>query len=390
MAVSLFILFGRAAPFKTLQLQAWRLRSLPSAVSLCTKPEDSKKVSKKNESGSITNTKADTAQKLSDEDLRKFLTRKTVVAFPQRANHPSLEGEPVFSSTRYLSKNSEEEESSSSSGSESDSSSDSDEEEGDDNNSFKNIVKTKVSFPRRDPISSGDSAMNANKTSEKYFSQEQVKSKQHVKVPHHLKTTETPNNQEQFYQAAPDDKLLKTDLVKPAVKQSPKERPLYCTDVGTRIVENRRSAGVTSKQFVASVPETASSTLPLTKPMLHQSVVQNLTSLQQKESVTNEVQKTEMQRTASVLQEVLDDGIPVAETTENGETFVEAGVQTEQQSTLQETKPPVETAQETFDISSYKNLQHHEYTPYTFVDYDVLLSERRLPQPSSGRSSPRH
>uniref|UniRef100_A0A803T554 NADH dehydrogenase [ubiquinone] flavoprotein 3, mitochondrial n=1 Tax=Anolis carolinensis TaxID=28377 RepID=A0A803T554_ANOCA len=54
------------------------------------------------------------------------------------------------------------------------------------------------------------------------------------------------------------------------------------------------------------------------------------------------------------------------------------------------TKPPVETAQETFDISSYKNLQHHEYTPYTFVDYDVLLSERRLPQPSSGRSSPRH
>nr|XP_060626254.1 NADH dehydrogenase [ubiquinone] flavoprotein 3, mitochondrial [Anolis sagrei ordinatus] len=387
MAASLFILCGRAAPFKTLSLQVWGLRSLPSAVSLCTKPEDSKKVSKKNETGPITNTKADTARKLSDEDLRKSLARKTLVAFPQRANHPSLEGEPVFSSTRYLNKKSADEESSSSSSSESDSSSDSDEEKDD---SFKKIVKTKVSFPSRDPISSGDSAVNANKTSEKYFSQEPVKSKHPMKVPHNQKTTETPNNQEKFYQTAADDKLSKTDLVKPAIKQTPKERPLNSTDVGTKIVENRKSAEVTSKQFVASAPETASIILPLTKPMLHQSVVQNLTSLQQKESVANEVQKTEIQRTAAVLQEGLDDGIPVAETTEKGETFLEEGVQTEQQSTLQETKPPVETAQEPFDISAYKNLQHHEYTPYTFVDYDVLLSELRLPQPSSGRLSPRH
>uniref|UniRef100_A0A8D0EDU0 NADH-ubiquinone oxidoreductase 9 kDa subunit n=1 Tax=Salvator merianae TaxID=96440 RepID=A0A8D0EDU0_SALMN len=53
-------------------------------------------------------------------------------------------------------------------------------------------------------------------------------------------------------------------------------------------------------------------------------------------------------------------------------------------------KPPAEMAPEPFDISSYKNLQHHEYTPFTFVDYDVQLSKFRLPQPSSGRLSPRH
>ncbi|XP_032075305.1 NADH dehydrogenase [ubiquinone] flavoprotein 3, mitochondrial isoform X1 [Thamnophis elegans] len=53
-------------------------------------------------------------------------------------------------------------------------------------------------------------------------------------------------------------------------------------------------------------------------------------------------------------------------------------------------RPSPETAQETHDISTYKNLQHHEYQPFTFVDFDVLLSKFRLPQPSSGRLSPRH
>uniref|UniRef100_A0A8C3KYK1 NADH dehydrogenase [ubiquinone] flavoprotein 3, mitochondrial n=1 Tax=Chrysolophus pictus TaxID=9089 RepID=A0A8C3KYK1_CHRPC len=43
-----------------------------------------------------------------------------------------------------------------------------------------------------------------------------------------------------------------------------------------------------------------------------------------------------------------------------------------------------------FDNSTYKNLQHHEYNIYTFVDSLVDLSKFRQPQPSSGRPSPRH
>ncbi|KAE8620874.1 hypothetical protein XENTR_v10004606 [Xenopus tropicalis] len=43
-----------------------------------------------------------------------------------------------------------------------------------------------------------------------------------------------------------------------------------------------------------------------------------------------------------------------------------------------------------FDNSKYQNLQHYGYTPYTFVDSDLELSKVRLPQPSSGRPSPRH
>uniref|UniRef100_A0A673IK08 Uncharacterized protein n=1 Tax=Sinocyclocheilus rhinocerous TaxID=307959 RepID=A0A673IK08_9TELE len=45
---------------------------------------------------------------------------------------------------------------------------------------------------------------------------------------------------------------------------------------------------------------------------------------------------------------------------------------------------------EPFDNTTYKNLQHHHYNMYTFADVDVDLSKYRLPQPSSGRSSPGH
>ncbi|XP_036401378.1 NADH dehydrogenase [ubiquinone] flavoprotein 3, mitochondrial [Megalops cyprinoides] len=51
---------------------------------------------------------------------------------------------------------------------------------------------------------------------------------------------------------------------------------------------------------------------------------------------------------------------------------------------------PPEPEPEPFDNSTYKNLQHHHYHLYTFVDMDVEMAKFRLPQPSSGRPSPRH
>lgn len=54
--------------------------------------------------------------------------------------------------------------------------------------------------------------------------------------------------------------------------------------------------------------------------------------------------------------------------------------------------PPAEAAaaappepEEPFDISTYKNYQHHNYNPYTFADLDVEMAKFRLPQPSAGR-----
>uniref|UniRef100_A0A3B4ZLS8 NADH:ubiquinone oxidoreductase subunit V3 n=1 Tax=Stegastes partitus TaxID=144197 RepID=A0A3B4ZLS8_9TELE len=53
------------------------------------------------------------------------------------------------------------------------------------------------------------------------------------------------------------------------------------------------------------------------------------------------------------------------------------------------TAAPLEP-EEPFDNSTYKNYQHHSYTPFTFADLDVEMAKFRLPQPSSGRPSPRH
>ncbi|XP_056145880.1 mucin-5AC isoform X1 [Lampris incognitus] len=46
--------------------------------------------------------------------------------------------------------------------------------------------------------------------------------------------------------------------------------------------------------------------------------------------------------------------------------------------------------EEPFDISTYKNNQHHDYNPFTFADLDVEMAKFRLPQPSSGKLSPQH
>uniref|UniRef100_H0WN76 Uncharacterized protein n=1 Tax=Otolemur garnettii TaxID=30611 RepID=H0WN76_OTOGA len=54
-------------------------------------------------------------------------------------------------------------------------------------------------------------------------------------------------------------------------------------------------------------------------------------------------------------------------------------------STVPTLEPP-----EPSDSTTYKNLQHHDYSTYTFLDLNLHLSKFRMPQPSSGRPSPRH
>uniref|UniRef100_A0A8C7ABZ9 NADH dehydrogenase [ubiquinone] flavoprotein 3, mitochondrial n=1 Tax=Neovison vison TaxID=452646 RepID=A0A8C7ABZ9_NEOVI len=43
-----------------------------------------------------------------------------------------------------------------------------------------------------------------------------------------------------------------------------------------------------------------------------------------------------------------------------------------------------------FDNTMYKNLQHHDYTLYTFLDLSLDLSKFSMPQSSSARESPHH
>ncbi|XP_075053674.1 NADH dehydrogenase [ubiquinone] flavoprotein 3, mitochondrial [Mixophyes fleayi] len=66
------------------------------------------------------------------------------------------------------------------------------------------------------------------------------------------------------------------------------------------------------------------------------------------------------------------------------------GIEEEPAVSLSPPAPPAAPApEEPFDNSKYQNEQHFSYTPFTFVEYDVELAKFRLPQPSSGRPSPR-
>ncbi|XP_025026698.1 NADH dehydrogenase [ubiquinone] flavoprotein 3, mitochondrial [Python bivittatus] len=325
MAVFLLIGCGRVAAFKALSLQAWGLRSLPS-IYLCTKPDDSEKGSPKDKGEVITNSKPDAAVKLTDEDLRKFLAKKTLVMFPQKAQFP-FEREPVFSSTEGLGKKSADEESFSSSSSGSDSSSDSEDDD------FK----------------------------------------------------EKPHRQKELCWTT-DNKQLESDIMKTASKQRPKETYLKSKNSGIVIAESQKLTEVLSERLEVSLSKADPQRTQVVPP---QNISQNLG---QDKSITKEVQKTEMQDRISEEPgaEVSREIVPVIESTLKEEIIPEAGAQIEEQSTPQEAKPSPEIVEETYDISTYKNLQHHEYQPFTFVDFDVLLSKFRLPQPSSGRLSPRH
>uniref|UniRef100_A0A4X2LXZ9 Uncharacterized protein n=1 Tax=Vombatus ursinus TaxID=29139 RepID=A0A4X2LXZ9_VOMUR len=67
------------------------------------------------------------------------------------------------------------------------------------------------------------------------------------------------------------------------------------------------------------------------------------------------------------------------------------GNEKEKQKKSKVQEPPKKTeSAEAFDNSTYKNLQHHNYNTYTFLDFNLDLLKFRLPQPSSGRESPRH
>ncbi|XP_066477398.1 NADH dehydrogenase [ubiquinone] flavoprotein 3, mitochondrial [Tiliqua scincoides] len=376
MAAALLSQAGRVLAFKTLQLQAWGLQRLPTTVFLCTKSEEPKKYSAKHKGEAISSTKPDGAVKLADEDLRKFLARKTLVTFPQK----TLARESVSSSTG---KKLADEESSSSSSSDSDSSSDSEEEV----NALKDTVKTKVSFPRRDPICFENRTKKIKIRTEKHFPQEQDKDS----APYSLSSAESSVKQKGLHQTTADNKLLKSDLAIQPTIQRPDETFFKSINLEIKLAGQQKSTEVASKQVEASLPEVTASKLSRTPSRPQQNVAQNPTLLKQEKNAAVEIQETELQGTDTTVQqeEALNDRTSVVETMKEG-IIPEAGVQSEQQSIPQGAKPTVAIPQEDFDISTYKNLQHHEYTPFTFVDYDVELSKFRLPQPSSGRISPWH
>ncbi|KAL8190465.1 UNVERIFIED_CONTAM: hypothetical protein K2H54_054583 [Gekko kuhli] len=373
MASSFLVGCGRDAAFKILKLQAWGLRSLPSTVSLCTKQGDSEKGSMKRgssekpdeESSSSSSSESDSSSDEEDNVIKDTL--KTKVAFPSR--------DPILSEERTVKENITSEQQFPQSQKE---------DSAPEKYLYSPVItelpfKEKgIVFPGQDPFSSEDRTVKGN------TSKQQFPTPENNHAPGYSPKITEPLIKEKGVCQTADDKFLPSELLKHATKQTSKETPLKGTDLGMDPAESQRP---TANQLEISVHEAAPSKLSKTQ---QQSMMTQ--SVRQEESAARGAQDAESQGrgTMEVQEELLNDAAHVVETTMKEEITLETGIQDEEQSIEQEVKAAVETAQEAIDISAYKNLQHHEYTPFTFVNYDVELSKFRLPQPSSGRVSPRH
>ncbi|NWX50256.1 NDUV3 dehydrogenase, partial [Steatornis caripensis] len=319
-----------------------------------------------------------------------FMSRKTVVAFPQRVVVSSLEEENLTTPATEggLRKELVEEETSSSSSS--DSSSDSEEESGNDDDS-EVAIKTKVEFPRRDSVFSKNIAIKASMLAKEKLSQKSRKEYVAKKKPCKTEGDVSHIKQVTLSKTSVSQKTSKIKARDPKLKSAPKEAGWQKLVLEPRMVESQDLTDVTHKSHyleeksigtqVAAIQLKASS-------VAQENKTQKLVSRGEEEKV-KEAQESEAKKvTAPKLKEQTSASTMfVMGTTAKEETVQEAGVQAGESSTIQAAAEP---APEEFDNSTYKNLQHHEYNIYTFVDSVAVLSKFRQPQPSSGRPSPRH
>ncbi|XP_054672986.1 NADH dehydrogenase [ubiquinone] flavoprotein 3, mitochondrial isoform X3 [Grus americana] len=342
-----------------------------------------------NKGESISSTNLEEASKPA-EDMRTFMSRKTVVAFPQRVVVSSLEEENLITAATEgdLRKELVEEETSSSSSSDSDSSSDSEEE----NDDSEVAIKTKVEFPRRDSIFSENIAVKASILARENLSQKSHK-EYVAKKSHKTETNVSPIKHIAFSKTSVNHETSKSKARDPKVKSTPKEADRQKLVVEPHMVESQDLTNVAHKSDyleeksigtqVAAIQLKASS---VTREDKKQKLVSRGEGKKVKEAQESEAKVV----TASKLEEISESTVMAMGTTAKEETIQEAGVQTGERSTTEEPTAAAEPAPEEFDNSTYKNLQHHEYNIYTFVDSVVVLSKFRQPQPSSGRPSPRH
>ncbi|XP_036245764.1 NADH dehydrogenase [ubiquinone] flavoprotein 3, mitochondrial isoform X1 [Molothrus ater] len=320
------------------------------------------------------------------EDTRMPMARKTQVVFPQRGVVSSREDKNLTTPATGggLRKKLAEEQSSSSSSSESDSSSDSEDENVGDSEV---ATKTKVEFPRRDPIFSENIAVKASLLAKEKLSQKSLKEYGIKKLPRKPEIDVSPVKQVKFSKTSVSQETSKSKARHPKVKSPPKEQKL---GLEPHVVKSLDLTDVTAKsdhvEEKSIGPQVAAIQLKASA-VTQEDKKQDLLSRGEKEKM-KEAQELEAKGvTAPKVEEISGSTTLVMGTTAKEETMQEAGVQAGESSTTEE---PAQPAPEELDNSTYKNLQHHDYHTFTFHDYVAILAKYRQPQPSSGRPSPRH
>ncbi|KFP69865.1 hypothetical protein N310_12985 [Acanthisitta chloris] len=318
------------------------------------------------------------------------MSRKTVVAFPQRVVS-SLEKENLTTPATGggLRKEIVEDQTSSSSSSESDSSSDSEEESDD---VSKVATKTKVKFPRRNPIFSEDIAAKASMLAKQNLSQKSHREHGAKKPPRKTETDVSPVKQVKVSKTPVSHETSKSQARDPKVKPTPKAADQQVLVLEPRVVEGqsltdgaRKSDYLEDKSIGTQV-----AAIQLKPPAATQEDKKQTVVSRGGKKKVKEAQELEAKEVTPKVAETSGSTTLVVDTAAKEEAVQEAAVQAGESSTTEEPRAPAEPAPEEFDNSTYKNLQHHEYHTYTFADYTAVLSKFRQPQPSSGRQSPRH
>ncbi|XP_078416569.1 uncharacterized protein ndufv3 isoform X2 [Cetorhinus maximus] len=304
---------------------------------------------------------------ITSTERANLLSKKTVLLFPRKDPGPMpLLGERLWSAqsipeggersvaANYLSatglllasKSVAEEESSSSS----DSSSDSDEE-----TVTEDAVKTLVEFPKRDPVSyTQNRGAEWTRGREEAYRGELVRKPQEVSGD--VKVSVSKNS-------AP------SELGKAEEKGAQAARLESTTHGSPMLSSSEICAGA-----ITTVTKPGASSPPKAKSITQDTTV----SSPPKERVLPAQDATPDPEHKSA-----EEGTPEPTAPALAETTQESAGKPVQESAE-------ESVEEVLDTSSYKNTQHHDYTPLTFVDLDVEMAKYRLPQPSSGRMSPRH
>ncbi|XP_069728674.1 NADH dehydrogenase [ubiquinone] flavoprotein 3, mitochondrial [Phaenicophaeus curvirostris] len=419
---------GRALTRKVLQLEAPGLRGASPAAALCTRPtgsgmpptnvvapqgntkllaikasvefpktlSSSSLLASENKGESISSTNIKEGSELPAEDIRMFMSRRTVVAFPQRVVVSSLEEEKLTTPATGggLRRELAEEENSSSSSSDSDSISDSEEENDNDDHS-EVAIKTKVEFPRRDYIFSENIAVKASMLAKENLTQKSPKAYVAKKKPRKTETDVSPIKQVALSKTSISHVTSKSKARDPEVKATPGEADQQKPVLKPHVVKRQDLTDITHKSDYLEEKSIGTQVAAIqlkVSSVAQEDKKEKLVSREEEEKKMKKAQESEAGVTARKLKEEISENTVLAmSTAAKEETIQESGDQAGERSTIEEATPAAEPApEEEFDNTTYKNLQHHEYNIYTFADSVVGLSKFRQPQPSSGRPSPRH
>ncbi|XP_036601698.1 NADH dehydrogenase [ubiquinone] flavoprotein 3, mitochondrial [Trichosurus vulpecula] len=424
MAFSSVLGLGRGAVLKTVQLKAWGLREFASTAFLSTKSGGNEKEKQKkskmqqppkdvvapkegvkllpsqraefpqnlsspnsypsavNKGKIIVNINSDDIKQQTDEEIGKLLPRKTVVEFPQRVSASSLRPKDT-----YLASHQEIQKPAGGDFSSSSSDSDSDREDSASEIVLKRqiAVKTKEESPQRD--TSETRTQRTLKLTKKTQFQKAHMDSTLAEKPHQSEMKLTVKQSEAYK----EPKIPKSEVIESFREQSTKEAQMQNSIFKLNEITKESQKLVEIPRKLSDQMEGGSSTqLDIVKEENREekptAVDFTAGHFENKDILEEQVPILNLEAPSPQTKEnVLEENVPAVNTGAKEEVFQGLAVKLKNQGIIPETENA-----EAFDNSTYKNLQHHNYNTYTFLDFNLDLLKFRLPQPSSGRESPRH